>query len=186
MHDRVSTADPADALLVVRCQLGEAVAFDALVRRWSGPLHRYATKLAQDPDLAMDLAQEVWLRVIRGIGGLRQPGQFRAWMFGIVHHVFTDRLRARYAMPIDSAVQAEDLAVDDGLDDQALMRCLAEGVDALPLVEREVLVLFHFEGLSLAETAGVLAVPLGTVKSRLSRARALLRQNLVPGDRHEQ
>lgn len=186
MHDRVSSNDPADALLVVRCQLGEAGAFDALVRRWSGPLHRYAMKLAQDPDLAMDLAQEVWLRVIRGIGGLRQAGQFRAWMFGIAHHVFTDRLRARYAIPVDAAVQPEDLAVDDGLDDQALMRCLAGGVHTLPLVEREVLVLFHFEGLSLAETAGVLAVPVGTVKSRLSRARALLRQRLVPGDCHEE
>jgi len=183
LHDHVHRPDPADTLLVVRCQLGEREAFDALVRRWSTPLHRYAMQLAQDSELARDLVQDVWLRVLRGIGGLREPTHVRAWMFGIAHRTFADRLRARYAMPIDHAVQPETLVADDGdVEDQALMRMLADGVDALPLIEREVVVLFHFEELSLSDIAGVLAIPVGTVKSRLFRARALLRQRLTRGD----
>lgn len=59
-----------DQLLVVRCQLGERAAFDALVRRWAGPLHRYARRLADDADLARDLTQDVWLRALQGLSRL--------------------------------------------------------------------------------------------------------------------
>lgn len=178
-----TTQDDADTLLVLRCQLGEPAALDALVRRWSEPLHRYATRLADDPGEAMDLAQDVWLRVLRGLVGLREPARFRAWMFGIAHRVFSDRLRARYAMPI-----ADDAALDalpaGGTDPEQLElgRALVACISTLPLAEREATLLFHVEGLSLAEVAIALAVPVGTVKSRLFRARNLLRQRLVQED----
>jgi RNA polymerase sigma factor (sigma-70 family) len=171
----------ADQLLVVRCQLGERAAFDDLVRRWSGPLHRYALKLTNDPALASDLTQDVWLRVLRGLGRLREAGRFRAWLFGIAHRSFMDRLRVRYATPIDSGMEPDELVVDEDLVfDPAMARALAAGMASLPMVEREVLTLFYLEELSLAEIAQALGIPTGTVKSRLFRARTLLRKH-IPG-----
>jgi RNA polymerase sigma factor (sigma-70 family) len=180
--DRART-DPerADQLLVIRCQLGERAAFDDLIRRWSGSLHRYALKLSNDPELANDLTQEVWLRVLQGLGKLRDAAQFRAWLFGIAHRTFMDRLRTRYAIPVDTGVDLDALAAADAVgDDEDLERALAAGMASLPIVEREVLTLFYLEELSLADIAGALGIPVGTVKSRLFRARTLLRKHIVP------
>lgn len=174
------TQERADQLLVVRCQLGERAAFDDLIRRWSGSLHRYALKLSNDPELADDLTQEVWLRALQGLGKLREAAQFRAWLFGIAHRTFMDRLRSRYAMPVDTGIDLEELAATDAtVDDEDLDRALAIGMASLPIVEREVLTLFYLEELSMADIAAALGIPVGTVKSRLFRARTLLRKHIV-------
>lgn len=171
----------ADQLIVVRCQLGERAAFDALIRRWSASLHRYALKLAGDTDLANDLAQDVWLRVLRGLPRLRDAAQFRPWLYGIAHRTFMDRLRDRYAMPVEALLDPETIIAIDAEDDtEDLDRALAAGLDRLPLVEREALTLFYLDDLSLAEIATALGIPVGTVKSRLFRARTLLRHHLLP------
>ena len=171
----------ADQLLVVRCQLGERAAFDDLIRRWSGSLHRYALKLSNDPELADDLTQDVWLRALQGLGKLREAAQFRAWLFGIAHHTFMDRLRSCYAMPVDISIDPDELATADAFDDdEDLERALAVGMASLPIVEREVLTLFYLEELSMADIAAALGIPIGTVKSRLFRARTLLRKHIVP------
>ena len=172
----------ADQLLVVRCQLGERAAFDDLIQRWAGPLHRYALKLTHDPALASDLTQDIWLRVIQGLGRLREAGQFRAWLFGIAHRTFVDRLRIRYATPVDTGMELEDFAAEEDIAaDPVMERALATGMASLPVVEREVLTLFYLEELSLAEIAHVLGIPTGTVKSRLFRARTLLRKHILEG-----
>ena len=164
----------ADQLLVVRCQLGERDAFDALVRRWSTPLFRHACKFARDRDQAGDLVQDIWLRVLRSLHTLRDSARFRAWLFGIAHRVLVDRLRAQYAeRAVDDAVDLSSLAADEV--DRSLGLDIGRGLAALPLVEREVLTLFHVEQFTLQEIAQALEVPVGTVKSRLFRARALLR-----------
>lgn len=67
-----------DQLVVVRCQLGERDAFDALVRRWSEPLLRHASTFARDRDQAHDLVQDIWLRVLRNLHTLRDSARFRA------------------------------------------------------------------------------------------------------------
>lgn len=169
-----------DELLIVRCQLGERAAFDALIRRWSAPLHRYAMKLTHDATLSDDLVQEIWLGVLRGLARLRDAAQFRAWLFGIAHRTFADRLRDRYRMPVDASVDLDALAaVDDDSEAEDRARALASGMEHLPLVEREVLTLFYLEDLSLADIASALDIPVGTVKSRLFRARTLLRHHLT-------
>ena len=167
----------ADELIVVRCQLGETAAFDELVRRWSAPLYRYALKLAGEAELARDLSQDVWLRAIRGLPRLLDPAQFRPWLFGIAHRCFMDRLRSRYAVAMDSDADLDTFsATEIDADDEYLHQSLHRGLAALPLAEREVLTLFYLESLPLAEISTVLQIPAGTVKSRLFRARKLLRQ----------
>lgn len=171
----------ADELLLVRCQLGEPAAFDALVERWHAPLWRYLRRLARDDEDAADALQDAWLRILRALPALRDPARGRPWLFGIARRAMLDRVRRRYAAPEPDEPLVDALAAPEPDPE------LVDDVDALhaelatmPLVEREVLVLFYLRELSLAEVAEVLAVPVGTVKSRLFRARTMLRAQLQP------
>jgi RNA polymerase sigma-70 factor (ECF subfamily) len=171
----------ADELLAVRCQLGEPDAFDELIARWHEPLWRYARRITLDGSAADDVVQDVWMRVVRGISGLRDRTRLRSWVFGIAHRVLMDGLRARYAEPDAVAVEDVDLRADqdDSEDLRETLTAMHDELARLPLVEREVLVLFYLQELSLAELTEMLGVPIGTVKSRLFRARRLLRAQLA-------
>jgi RNA polymerase sigma-70 factor (ECF subfamily) len=125
---------------------------------------------------AEDLTQEIWIRVIRGIARVRDGSRLRGWLFGIARRVLMDRLRLAYAAPAASDVDIETLAAEiDPVDSEADLASLEAALDTLPVVERDVLTLFYLRDLSLAELADALDVPVGTVKSRLFRARRMLR-----------
>jgi RNA polymerase sigma factor (sigma-70 family) len=174
-----NTRAPEDELLVVRCQLGERQAFDDLIDRWHIPLWKYARRLTGDDDAAKEVVQDVWLRVLRGIHRLRDGSRLRAWLFGIARRTLTDRLRAQYARPAMSDVDLTDVAWAAPDDLESELAALEHELARLPITEREVLTLFYLQELSLAEIAEVLDVPAGTVKSRLFRARQLLRRELT-------
>jgi RNA polymerase sigma factor (sigma-70 family) len=169
-----------DELLAVRCQLGEPEAFDALVQRWHAPLCRYVTHLLGRDDVMDDVVQDAWLRVLRALPALRDARRFRAWLFGIARRSAMDQLRRRYAepnfVPVEDAHGAESDEEDDALSEA--LSFLQERLLLLPVTEREVLDLFYLQGLTLAQIAEVCDVPVGTVKSRLFRARQLLRHEL--------
>ncbi|CAN5676435.1 sigma-70 family RNA polymerase sigma factor [soil metagenome] len=174
-----------DEFLAVRCQLGEAAATDELVERWHEPLWSYLHRMTGNDDDAAELVQETWLRVLRGLPRLRDPARLRPWLFGIARRVFMDRLRTRYgsnvwaqmAQGTDSDLTDEAFSVDtSGLDQE--IEALHGELGELPVTERETLTLFYLRELSLAEVAQVQAVPIGTVKSRLHRARGMLRDRL--------
>jgi RNA polymerase sigma-70 factor (ECF subfamily) len=171
----------ADEWLVVRCQLGEREAFDEIVARWQLPLWRYARQLAGSDAAADDATQDVWLRVLRGIARLRDGAKLRPWLFGIAHRVLMDRLREQYRMPLvpDDDVDLAAVPIDESaLQLESDLAALRDGLARLPALEGEVLTLFYLQQLSLDEVSQVLAVPVGTVKSRLHRARRLLRHQL--------
>jgi RNA polymerase sigma-70 factor (ECF subfamily) len=166
-----------EELLVVRCQLGERAAFEELIRAWSAPLLSHMRRVAGE-GVADDLAQEVWIKVLRGISGLREGAKLRPWLFGIAHHVMMDHLRLRYAGRI--ACAAEESAPDeDDTGREEILTQLESELAALPIIERESLTLFYLEELSVAEIAAIQAVPPGTVKSRLHRARGMLRDRMM-------
>lgn len=169
-----------DELLAIRCQLGEPAAFDALIARWHEPLWKYLRRLTGDEDAAAEAVQDAWLRILRGMPRLRDAGRLRAWIFGIARRVVMDRLREKYAEP--ARVSPDDVelaAADDAIDLKEELALLQEELARLPVPEREVLVLFHLEELSLLEIAEVVGIPAGTVKSRLFRARRALRDQLI-------
>ena len=166
-----------DAWLAVRCQLGERDAFDLLIDRWHGPLWTYARRLTGSDEAAHDAVQDAWLRILRGLPQLRDAARLRPWLFGIMRRTLMDRLRGRYAAPAPADVDPDTLAAEPPDDEpEAEEAALQDGLERLPVVEREVLTLFYLRELSLAEVADLLAVPVGTVKSRLHRARRMLRQ----------
>lgn len=170
-----------DELLVVRCQLGEPAAFGELVHEWSARLLRHLQRTAGH-DVADDLAQEVWIKAFRGITRLRDGSRLRAWLFGIAHNVAMDRLRSRYAEAAMLAAVADEPEPDPAHDAETRIMLLADGLAQLPLIEREVLTLFYLEELSVTDLAEIQGVPTGTAKSRLFRARRMLRKTMNEGE----
>ena len=169
----------ADELLAIRCQLGEPEAFEALVQRWHLPLWKYLRRVLGADEPAADMLQDVWLRVIRAFPALRDPARLRPWLFGIARRAVMDRLRRQYAEPRSETLDDEAHAGpegDDGLDEA--LGAMHEELAAMPWLEREVLVLFYLQEFSLVQASEVLGVPVGTVKSRLFRARRMLRERL--------
>ena len=170
-----------DEWLVLRCQLGEREAFDALIAQWHPLLWRYAVRVTGDADVAFDVVQDVWLRVWRGMTRLRDAARFRAWLFGIARRVLMDRLRARFAEPLMSPIETDEIEAPAAEEDRAEdLSLLHAELARLPLPERDVLVLFYLEELSLTDIAAIAAIPVGTVKSRLFRARRMLRAQVEP------
>ncbi|MEU8379881.1 sigma-70 family RNA polymerase sigma factor [Streptosporangium sp. NPDC048865] len=165
-----------DELLVVRCRLGEREAFAELVRAWHDPVWDYVRRML-GPSRADDVAQEIWVAVVRGLPRLKEPGRFAPWLFTIARRAVADRLREEYARP-ETPMEEERASADpaDALVDRA---DLLAGLAGLPVREREILVLFYLRDLSLEDCARICAVPAGTVKSRLSRARRMLRDQLT-------
>lgn len=177
-----------DEWLVVRCQLGERPAFDELVARWGGPVWKYVRRLTNTDEVADEIAQDVWLRVLRGLHQLRDGAKLRAWLFRIARRTLMDRLREHYTTPAMSQVDVTDLVAANDINDatedlEQDLAAVQEALARLPVVEREALTLFYLRELSLGEVADVLGVPIGTVKSRLFRARKLLRREVEPGTR---
>ncbi|MGZ5251079.1 MAG: RNA polymerase sigma factor [Caldimonas sp.] len=142
-------------------------------------LRRYARGLTGDIDRADDLVQDTLETAWRRFSLWQQRGDLRAWTFGIMHNRFVDRLRAQRSRP-------EMLAGDDLPEtphratqtDALELRDLERVLQRLAPEQREVLLLVGVEALSYQEVARIVGVPLGTVMSRLSRARAQLRAEL--------
>lgn len=166
----------ADELLVLRCQLGERAALTELVRTWHEPVWTYLRRML-DAERADDVAQEVWLAVLRGLPRLKDPARFAPWLFTIARRAVTNRLRQQYGGA--EAYTQEEPVSDDSVAAMVDRAELIAGLSGLPLREREVLVLFYLEDLSLEDCAEICAIPVGTVKSRLNRARRMLRDHLV-------
>ncbi|XTZ14503.1 RNA polymerase sigma factor [Micromonospora echinospora] len=165
-----------DELLVVRAQLGERAALAELVARWRVPVWTYVRRML-GADRADDVAQEIWLAVVRGLPRLHEPALFTPWLFTIARRSVIDRLRTEYAR--EQAALARDEPVTDDPSEAVVARLeLVAALSSLPVIEREILVLFYLEDLSVQDCAHICQIPAGTVKSRLSRARRLLREHL--------
>jgi len=165
-----------DALLVVKAQLGDRRALAELVGHWHEPLWRYVRRMLGDSGAADDVSQEAWTGVLKALPGLRQPERFAPWLFTIARRSVMNRLKDGYR-PQDLA--EPDRTVDDHAAAVLDRTQVVEGLSGLPVLEREVLVLFYLHDLAVQDCAQVLEVPVGTVKSRLSRARGLLRDHLT-------
>lgn len=141
-------------------------------------LRRYARALVGDRHAADDLVQDTLERAVRKFH-LWRPGNLRAWLFSIMHNVFVNQLKAgriREAVPIDDSIAGATTPgwVTDVQD-------LERGLGRLPAEQREVLLMVSLEDMSYAEVSRALGVPIGTVMSRLSRARERLR-NYMDGE----
>lgn len=175
--------------LVSAARRGELAAFNQLVLRYQSVAYNVAFRIMGDAEAAADATQDAFLKAYRGLDGFRGES-FKAWLLRIVTNTCYDQLRARQRRPSSGL---EDIVEDvehtwrlaeagESPDEYAerveLNRVLQWALAQLPPDQRTVVVLSDIEGLSYEEIAAVMNIRLGTVKSRLSRARARLRDLL--------
>ena len=140
-------------------------------------LRRYARALTGDPTRADDLVQDTLERALAK-ARLWRPGNLRAWLLTMMHNVFVNQYHAAGALEFRAPEDLPDIPVRGQQTDGIEMRDLQRALQRLSPEQREVLLLVTLEDLSYEETARVLGAPIGTVMSRLSRARERLRQVL--------
>lgn len=146
-------------------------------------LRRYARGLTADRDRADDLVQDTLERAWGRFSMWQKRGEIRTWMFGIMHNAFVDRTRSQHARPEDSAGdQVPEVPERASQTDRLEVRDLDRLLQRLSPEQREVLLLVAVEELSYQEVARAIGVPVGTVMSRLSRARERLRAELEGRD----
>ena len=143
-------------------------------------LYGYARWLTGEAHEAEDLVQETYLKALRGFGSFREGTNFRAWMFRILRNTFlTSRSGLRSMEPIDDEFDvAEEGTPETHFINRANGEALQHAIAALPLPFREVLLLADVESMSYKEISEALSIPVGTVTSRLMRARRRVRTAL--------
>src|SRR6516162_1621921 len=184
MPDQTTAQESSDAALLAEAAAGDETAFVELYRRRRDDVYRFAYALSRSRSFAQDATQEVFLQVLENAGRFdAAKGTARAWLLGCARHVVIDRLRAENRRsdeaPEQTTATDHELRV---LNEQRLVR-LHAAIARLPLEYREALVLCELAELPYAEAAAVLDCPVGTVRSRLHRARALLTASLRAGER---
>lgn len=190
-----------DEHLVEQFLQGNTVAFEEIVVRYEQKVFQLAYRLSGNPDDASDLAQEAFIKVYRYLGQWRGQAAFSTWLYRIVTNTFLDDVRKRKRRPLvavslDASITTEDGEVvrefpssDADPEQEYLQRELQQVVQTalagLSPDYRIVLTLRDIQGHTYDEIAEITEVNLGTVKSRISRARAALRQKLLETEQYE-
>ncbi len=164
-----------ESLHLRKARDGDPVAFTALIRLYDEQLRAYAYRILGDRTAMDDALQNAYLNAFRAIRRFRGDASFKNWMFRIVHNACIDLIRRRR----DDVELFETAAVmSDPAGDGIARLDLAAAFAQMTTEHRAVLALVDVEGLDYAAAADVLAVPVGTVRSRLNRARAAMRKEL--------
>jgi RNA polymerase sigma-70 factor, ECF subfamily len=200
MRDRGAADDgrssPAeeDALLIRRVRNGDTSAMDELVERHYGSVYKLAYRLANNYDDAQDIVSEAFIRVQNALPNFRGDAHFTTWLHRIVKNVFLDerkKQRIRSHNSLEEMVELEDSVVSRQVEDptpgpewlvekQEQSDLVRRAVVQLPKNARLMIALYHFEHRSYEEIAEIMGLPIGTVKSRLNRARLALKNKLFP------
>ena len=171
-----------DEWLALRCQTNEPGAYEDLVADMEKPLLYYAIRISGNRDRALDILQETWIRALRGIPKLKDPGSIRPWLYRIVHGICVDQIRRERVREDSEEIRSEVPEVNEcekfSPDDAAAIH---RALDEIEPKQREVLTLYFLEEFSIPEIAGIIGCPEGTVKSRLHHAKKNMRTILIGG-----
>lgn len=184
----------SDELLIERCRQNDRKAFDVFIKRYERLIFSLAYRLAGNYEDAHDIAAESFLRIFRSIGRFQHVITLRAWIKRIVVNVAYDsrrKAKRTNAVSLEGLVEKSGDGVlnDKGHPQQSphevaetneRKRILRKAITQLPEHQRQMVTLFHWEGRSYEEIASMLDIPLGTVRSRMNRARLALRERLQP------
>jgi RNA polymerase sigma-70 factor (ECF subfamily) len=180
----------ADGELVQSALAGRETSFEELVRRYQRPIAAYVYRMVGDYDAALDLTQEVFIKVYNSLTRYRSEFKFSTWIYKIAHNAAIDHLR-RHAVRdqaltsgIDGErrevlIESRRLTPEQESERKERRTEIESVVQLLPAAYRELIVLRHSQDLSYDEIAEVTGLPLGTVKNRLFRARESMRDHLL-------
>lgn len=163
-----------EELLVLAAQTGNTKAFTYLCCHYQQAVTRFAYKLSSDPQIVHDAVQNAWLKLAKNLHKLHDPRAFKSWLFKSVRWSVYDLMRAakRDKENIANDIDVIDIVASvkpESLDIGSL-------IEQLPEIDKQVIHLFYLEEMQLTQIAEVLDLPLGTIKSRLYRARKALKK----------
>jgi len=175
----MSPIDHDEILMVLLAQQGDVAAFEELLRRLHGPLRQYVNRMVGPSD-ADDVMQDSAIRLYRNIRYLREPVVFRAWAFRIATRIALTYLKRaeRWRQLENDPDLIRAVAVGSSSEHEQFNSDYLEWIDRVSPASRAALLLHYEQHLSLEETAAILDVPVGTVKSRLSYGLASIRNQL--------
>ena len=181
------TADPE---LVAGAARGVEGSFEELVNRYQRPISAYVYRMVGDYDAALDLTQEIFIKVYASLARYRPEFKFSTWIYKIAHNAAIDHLRRtssrerslttgtegdNYELPLE----ADGLTPEQQSEREERRGEIEMVVQSLPTAYRELIVLRHSQDLTYEEIVEVTGLPLGTVKNRLFRAREMMRQQFI-------
>jgi RNA polymerase sigma-70 factor (ECF subfamily) len=183
-----------DAILIERFQRGDAESLDKLIQRHQARAYQYAFRLTRDPDIAADVVSDAFVRVYRAAHTFKGQSAFTTWLYRILTNCFLDtrkKINARPHLSLESTLQTDEGSLERQFEAESRTpheeaersereRAIQAAVNELPEYQRAMILMFHVEMLSYEEIADALDLPIGTVKSRLNRARLGLRTVLEP------
>ncbi|HKR22470.1 MAG TPA: sigma-70 family RNA polymerase sigma factor [Pyrinomonadaceae bacterium] len=183
-------ASITDRDLVASAVGGVEGSFEELVRRYQRPISAYVYRMVGNYESALDLTQEIFIKVYNSLNRYRSEFKFSTWIYKIAHNAAVDHLRRtatrEQSLVVGSEGEQFDLPIESGRlspeqeSEQRERRVEIETVvRALPANYRELIILRHSQDLSYEEIVEVTGLPLGTVKNRLFRAREMMRQQFV-------
>ncbi|HSG02880.1 MAG TPA: RNA polymerase sigma factor RpoE [Marinobacterium sp.] len=188
-----SSQKETDQVLVERVQAGDKSAFDLLVKRYQHKIIGLIGRYVQDQSEALDVAQETFIKAYKALDSFRGESAFYTWLYRIATNTAKNYLVTRSRRPpgtdidIDDVLQAEseselrDIETpENNLYRDELFSVMASALDALPEELRVALTLRELDGLSYEEIAEVMDCPIGTVRSRIFRARDAIDKELKP------
>jgi len=192
-EETMTNATLDDITLVRRIQRGDRTALDQLVARHQARAYQYAFRLTRSQDEAADVVADAFVRVFKAIDGFKGDSAFSTWLHRIVTNCYLDRRKkanSRPAVSLDqelalgeSEVERQFADPDMTPHDRAVQSQkeskIQEALKRLPEWQRAIVVMYHVDGLAYEEIAEILDLPMGTVKSRLNRARLALRDELA-------
>lgn len=178
-----ATDSERELFCVLRAQSGSHEALDELLRMLQDPLFRYVRSLVKDQSHAEDILQEVFFRIYRKLKWLREPRALRPWAYQIAsretfRYLKREKLRSRGVVD-EEVLGSIPFENTDAAFSQEIINQLPQLVEKLSPASRAVIVLYYLHEISLNETASVLEIPVGTVKSRLAYGLACLRRELA-------
>src|SRR5436305_8373740 len=186
---------PEDSVLISRSQRGDRRAFDDLIRKHGKRAYQYAFRLTSNPEEAGDVVADAFVRVYSALHNFKGQSAFTTWLYRILTNCFLDmrkREKSRPTTSLEAALVTEEGDLERQVEDDAPSphqeaeksereRAVEKAVGQLPEYQRAMITMYHVENLSYEEIAEALDLPIGTVKSRLNRARLSLRE-LLCGD----
>jgi RNA polymerase sigma-70 factor, ECF subfamily len=181
-----------DTILIQRFQRGDRTAFDALIHKHQTRAYQYAYRLTRNPEEAADVVAEAFVRVYKAIESFKGQSAFTTWLYRILTNCFLDirkKEKSRPATSLEAALHTADGELERQVEDpnrspydeterNERERSVEAAVELLPEYQRAMIVMYHAEMMSYEEIASSLELPIGTVKSRLNRARLSLRELL--------
>ena len=168
------TTSPDDTALTLAAKGGDLGAFETLVRAHTPAVDAHALRFFGDPSAAEDVVQEVWIKVYRTLDSFDGRSRFSTWLYRVTRNTCLDQVRAGKRVPVPTDSLDPPPTPGDFADEVALSASLEHAMSQLAPEDRDALSAVSVFDLSYAEAAATLGVPVGTIKSRVFRARRLL------------